>query len=590
VNVLVKNLKIKNFRSCIETDVYVNPYTALVGYNNAGKSNIILAMKFLLEPSSIKNFPIETNCYDKSQPFEVECELHNIDDDYLSLIDEVHVSKVKPFIKDGILKVKKISFLDTKDKQKIQVKLFDGVTWEKNPAGIENSIIELFPSIIHISAMSDSVEDSTKAKTTTSIGKLLALISEEIMTEYHSNFERSLSSLRDLIEHDGSSRIPALSEIDTGINGILNQIFPDISVKLHFPTPNVSDILKDGTLKIFENEITSHELNSFGHGTQRSIQMSLIRYLAQVKKGSTTKRKTTVICIDEPELYLHPSTIHLIKESLITLSKNGYQILFSTHSPSLLSAENAMDAIQIYKNTNGTQARETISNLLSRYEHTHASQLHDIFKLNNSSQIFFSEKILLVEGKTETRIISLTYEKMKSKNFHFSKIAIVPVDSKNSLIKMAQVLKSLGFSSKILTDLDYIGCCKKDGLVDDNNQHLFENFRLAVEKIHLDRKINVTANQYKCLKSLGSLSAEKYKDIRENIETHPSIDEIHKNLKEKNIFLWKEGDIEEIFGFTEKKETQWQQFRKKLVLEEKELEDIVKHYNSLSQMIDWLDA
>lgn len=590
MNVLVKNLKIKNFRSCIETDVYVNPYTALVGYNNAGKSNIILAMKFLLEPSSIKNFPIETNCYDKSQPFEVECELHNIDDDYLSLIDEVHVSKVKPFIKDGILKVKKISFLDTKDKQKIQVKLFDGVTWEKNPAGIENSIIELFPSIIHISAMSDSVEDSTKAKTTTSIGKLLALISEEIMTEYHSNFERSLSSLRDLIEHDGSSRIPALSEIDTGINGILNQIFPDISVKLHFPTPNVSDILKDGTLKIFENEITSHELNSFGHGTQRSIQMSLIRYLAQVKKGSTTKRKTTVICIDEPELYLHPSTIHLIKESLITLSKNGYQILFSTHSPSLLSAENAMDAIQIYKNTNGTQARETISNLLSRYEHTHASQLHDIFKLNNSSQIFFSEKILLVEGKTETRIISLTYEKMKSKNFHFSKIAIVPVDSKNSLIKMAQVLKSLGFSSKILTDLDYIGCCKKDGLVDDNNQHLFENFRLAVEKIHLDRKINVTANQYKCLKSLGSLSAEKYKDIRENIETHPSIDEIHKNLKEKNIFLWKEGDIEEIFGFTEKKETQWQQFIKKLVLEEKELEDIVKHYNSLSQMIDWLDA
>ena len=66
--------------------------------------------------------------------------------------------------------------------------------------------------------------------------------------------------------------------------------------------------------------------------------------------------------------------------------------------------------------------------------------------------------------------------------------------------------------------------------------------------------------------------------------------QIELNLKEKNIFLWKEGDIEEIFGFTEKKERQWQQFRKKLVLEEKELEDIVKHYNSLSQMIDWLDA
>ena len=58
VTLMLLNLKIKNFRSCIETNVYVNPYTALVGYNNAGKSNIILAIKFLLEPSSTKNFPI----------------------------------------------------------------------------------------------------------------------------------------------------------------------------------------------------------------------------------------------------------------------------------------------------------------------------------------------------------------------------------------------------------------------------------------------------------------------------------------------------------------------------------------------------
>lgn len=590
MNVLVKNLKIKNFRSCIETNVYINPYTALVGYNNAGKSNIILALKFLLEPSSSRSFPIEINSFDSSKSLDVECELHNIDDDYLSLIDDIHVNKVKPFISNGILKVKKIAFFDAKGKQKNQVQLFDGTTWENNPAGIENSIIELFPSIIHISAMSDSVEDSTKAKTTTSIGKLLALISEEIMVEYKSTFESSLSNLRDLIEYDGSSRIPALSDIDTGINSILNQIFPDVSVKLHFPTPNISDILKDGTLKIFENEVTSRELNNFGHGTQRSIQMALIRYLAQVKKGSTTKRKTTVICIDEPELYLHPSTIHLIKESLLTLSKSGYQILFSTHSPSLLSATNAMDAIQIYKNANGTQARETITSLLSNYEHTHASQLQDIFKLNNSSQIFFSEKILLVEGKTETRIISLTYEKMKNKNFHFSKIAIVPVDSKTSLVKMSEVLNSLGFPSKILTDLDYIGYCRKDGLVNPSNEHLFESFRLSVEKIHQEEKVDLDPNHYKCLKSLGSISAKKYKEIRENVETHIHIEAIHNELKESNIFLWKEGDIEEIFGFTEKKEKQWQHFRKELVLEEKELEDIVKNYSSLSEMINWLDA
>lgn len=54
--------------------------------------------------------------------------------------------------------------------------------------------------------------------------------------------------------------------------------------------------------------------------------------------------------------------------------------------------------------------------------------------------------------------------------------------------------------------------------------------------------------------------------------------------------MWKEGDIEEVFGFTEKTESRWQQFKKELVLEGKELEDIVENYSSLSEMINWLDA
>jgi hypothetical protein len=109
---------------------------------------------------------------------------------------------------------------------------------------------------------------------------------------------------------------------------------------------------------------------------------------------------------------------------------------------------------------------------------------------------------------------------------------------------------------------------------------------LAVEKIHIEGKIDVKPDQYKCLKSLGSLGAEKYKNIQMNVEIHPYIDAIHENLKGKDIFLWKEGDIEEIFGFTEKKKNS---LGRNLFFKRK-LKDIVKHYNSLSDMIEWLDA
>ncbi|MCV5648186.1 ATP-binding protein, partial [Escherichia coli] len=87
-------------------------------------------------------------------------------------------------------------------------------------------------------------------------------------------------------------------------------------------------------------------MSRFGHGTQRSIQMALIQYLADIKKRSDdTKKSNTLIFIDEPELYLHPSAINSVRESLVALSDLGFQVIISTHSASMLSAKHACNAI-----------------------------------------------------------------------------------------------------------------------------------------------------------------------------------------------------------------------------------------------------
>ncbi|MGC6761680.1 AAA family ATPase, partial [Escherichia coli] len=88
---------------------------------------------------------------------------------------------------------------------------------------------------------------------------------------------------------------------------------------------------------------------SYGHGTQRSIQMSLIRHLADITNGDDIKT-TTLLLIDEPELYLHPFAIEQIRESLKTLSHHGYQIIFSTHSSQMITSDLAKDTVLIRKN------------------------------------------------------------------------------------------------------------------------------------------------------------------------------------------------------------------------------------------------
>lgn len=334
MSVRLNKVEIDNFRSCKSTTVSLSAYTGLVGYNNAGKSNIILAIKWLLEGGLIS----ESDMYNPEDPVVVKGVISGITDETLSLLTEDNATKIIPYIIEGSLYFSRAQRFEG-GKIKKEVHVYNGSKWMKNPTGIDGAISNLFPDSIHVPAMSDAVEDSTKYKANTTIGKILLAIVSEIKKEHEENFSRHISEIGRYMSHDGENRLEGLVKIDKGINRKVNNLFPDVNVKLHFPTPTLDDIFKSGTLKVFESkgdEDVSRDISRFGHGTQRSIQMALIQYLAEIKKTSESSRKSnTFIFIDEPELYLHPSAINAVRDSLYTLSELGYQVIVSTHSASM---------------------------------------------------------------------------------------------------------------------------------------------------------------------------------------------------------------------------------------------------------------
>lgn len=591
MSVILKELEIKNFRSCKDTTISLKNFTALIGYNNAGKSNIILAIKFLLEGLSAKNFNYFINANQQDEPIVVTATLSNVKEDFLSLLEEDHANKLRPFIINEELKVQRQTFIDHNDKQKIVVTLFDGTGWKPIQSGIEQSIIKIFPKFIHIEAMTDAQKDSTKNTSGTAISKLLELISLEVQKNYQQQFSTSLAAVSNLLSHDGEQRISALSDVDQGINNILNNFFPDISVKLHFPTPTIDDIFKNGTIKIFEDQNNERDFSNFGHGTQRSIQMALIRYLANVQQNTPSlQRSNTLICIDEPELYLHPTTIELVRDALITLSESGYQIIFSTHSASLLSANYAINAIQIYKNRDqGTKARQPISDIINQIYQDRFAQLNDAFKLNNASQIFFSDEVLLVEGKTELRVLPNIYSKIKTTPFHIRKIALIAVDGKNSLIPMQKVIESLGMPVRIIADLDFIGNCEFWDLIDHNNREYFESFRKLAEENRDHADLNIDVQHTVDCSSLQQIKAKKFNVLARLPKADTTIQNIHNSLKEKNIYIWKSGDIESVYGFNSKTEKEWKQFNSALISDKASIEHLVLNFEHLKDAIDWIN-
>src|SRR5690606_1984138 len=122
-------------------------------------------------------------------------------------------------------------------------------------------------------------------------------------------------------------RAPELTTFDEQVNGKLDAFFPDINIKVHVPTPELKEVFTKGTIKVYENQNElGTDVSALGHGAQRSIQMALIRHLADLKINAGEQTTTTLLLIDEPELYLHPQAIEILRESLKALSTQGYQI------------------------------------------------------------------------------------------------------------------------------------------------------------------------------------------------------------------------------------------------------------------------
>ena len=141
--------------------------------------------------------------------------------------------------------------------------------------------------------------------------------------------------------------------------------------------------------------------------------MALVRHLAELKRAAQNHHTTTLLLIDEPELYLHPQAIEIIRDALKILSNQGYQVIFSTHSAMMVTQDDVANAILIRKNAQqGTYRRQTLKAAIPIVAQDAPSQLQLMFSLSNSSNILFSERVILTEGVTELRILPKKFEKV----------------------------------------------------------------------------------------------------------------------------------------------------------------------------------
>lgn len=589
----LSKVTIRNYKSCKETTIKLPNYAVMIGYNNAGKSNILEAINWFLNPSGLD----ETCFNDKKEPIEIEGLIEGISEEILDQIDKKHRDRIEKYVKDGKIFLKRTQSEPggKKGLRDLFLRNFDEEdesenAWDANPTGIDNAISYLFPEPIQVLAMEDATEDVSKNKSTTTIGKLIAEILKPIEEEREDEMNKILSGLRDRFEADGEKRAKELDEFDKKANQKIVDFFPGVEINVHIPTPEIKELFKSGTVKIKEDGAdVLRDFDSLGHGAQRSIQMALIRLLAETTKSSQGIGRTLLL-IEEPELFLHPQAIWRLKSAFKELSIEGYQVIITTHSPMMLSKNDIPQAILIRKNKNGTYRLKSIKESVEEKIKDNDTQADLLFDLGNSSHILFSEKILLMEGKTEKNTIPLVHECVSENSQKASQIAFISLRGAGDIRKSKEILEEMKFNVKAVVDLDF--CFQhavKNGFLDENDKDITACLKLF-EELKGDLEIELSEGGLpKNNIKLGTSAEGAYQKLAKHDKVKPHVENLFNKLIEKGIWIWKTGSVEVPLGINSKTNKAIENFIRDVGRAERCL-DVLADPDTVSDFIKWIDS
>lgn len=172
-------IKIKNFRSCLSTELSINEFTPIVGYNNAGKSTILSAIEWLLQPTALASADFNS----ADQPLVVEGKVVGIDDAILDAMPSNHAQALRQYLSNGEIRLRrKMPTPGTASTAKIEVRDLavpdenSATAWRSNPTGLDGAIKAIFPSPIRVQAMEKAGDDVGKSSKTNTIGRLITAI------------------------------------------------------------------------------------------------------------------------------------------------------------------------------------------------------------------------------------------------------------------------------------------------------------------------------------------------------------------------------------------------------------------------------
>lgn len=401
VTVRLSRITVKNFRNLVDIDVPLSRHTVIVGENRSGKSNLLHAMRLVLDntlsadqrrlrPEDFWDGITSEDPTSSGQTIEVSLEVTEFDDE----------ASVVAALGDALV---------TGDPLRARLTY----RWEPDPL-IDKDLVYR----AHLYGGADSDRPIHSADIRERLITVFMHALRDVESDVRSWHRSPLRALLEGASHDAAAGdLETVSAAMAAANASLNELGPLVALSksisdrtqaavgssqglettLAATPPDPRRLIR--AMQLFVDGDAQRQLTGTSLGALNVLYFSLLE-LRLEQRLESAEVAHVLLAVEEPEAHLHPHLQRLLFKHL-QLDDANRSTVVTTHSPHIASATSARNLVMFRTTDNGTVAYAAADANLTEQEWSDIDRYLDATR----SELVFGRRVLLVEGVAEQLMV-----------------------------------------------------------------------------------------------------------------------------------------------------------------------------------------